>query len=198
MSQKLIIILCALAFGIGLASWNTTPPSALVESNLTEGKTKVKNFAFTSIDGRKRVLSDFHGKTVFINSWFTHCPPCIAEMPQLLQLAQKHSDDMVFIALSIDRNVADLQRYLSRLPRNTRALTEKDNVFFVHDDGNIISGTMLGVKGFPQTIIVNHEGHQLQKIKGAIDWLSPKVEKIFSEQPLPDVQPLKHTNKNAK
>lgn len=197
MSQKLIIILCALAFGIGVALWGANTSQNFAEDNSITERTAINNFFFTSLDGENHALHDFRGKIVFINGWFTMCPPCIKEMPELLGLAKKHPDNMVLVALSVDKNKAAVLRYLERLPEETRALTKLDNVFFVHDEGNLISRGSLNMKGFPETVIVDREGLQLYKIRGVIDWLGPKVEKIFSKQSLPDNQALKHTNETV-
>jgi thiol-disulfide isomerase/thioredoxin len=180
MPQKLIIILCALVFGMGVAFWGSGAPSDFTANTPATEREEIGNFFFTSLDGEYHALPDFHGKIVFINGWFTRCPACTTEMPELLELAQRHPDDMVFIALSVDRSKADMLRYLERLPEETQALTRLNNVFFVHDEGNLITRTVLNMRGFPQTAIVDREGRQLYKIKGVIDWLGPEMEKIFS------------------
>ncbi len=198
MPQKLIIIFSTLVFSLGLILLmitDTTPN--LAENPPASEREEIKDFFFTSLDGTKHALSDFRGKIVFINSWFTRCPPCRKEMPELLELAHKHPEDMVFIALSVDREKAAVQRFISGLPEKTRAQTKSKNVFFIHDEGSLISRKSLGVKGFPETIIVDREGRQLYKIKGIINWLGPKVERLFSKQSSPNDQVLEHTHDSS-
>ena len=43
------------------------------------------------VDGRTVRLSDYHGKVVLINFWATWCPPCRAEMPDLVRLQREHA-----------------------------------------------------------------------------------------------------------
>lgn len=197
MANKLIIVLCALAFGIGIVLWDTNVPSDFSEDSPNAQREEISNFFFTSLDGRNHNLHDFHGKILFINGWFSRCPPCVKEMPEFLELAHKHPDDMVFIALSVDKSKADMLRYIESLPEKTHALTKLDNVFFVHDEGKVISQNLLKIRGFPETVIIDREGRKLYKIHGVIDWLGPKVEKIFSKHSLPDEQDLIHTHDNA-
>ena len=47
-------------------------------------------FELKDINGRTVRLSDYHGKVVLINFWATWCPPCRAEMPDLVRLQREH------------------------------------------------------------------------------------------------------------
>src|SRR5262249_38618569 len=52
----------------------------------------VPTFAATDLDGRPVSSSSFHGKVVLINFWATWCPPCRAEIPDLIALQEKYRD----------------------------------------------------------------------------------------------------------
>jgi peroxiredoxin len=47
-------------------------------------------FALKDIEGRTVRLRDYRGKVVLINFWATWCPPCRAEMPDLVRLQREH------------------------------------------------------------------------------------------------------------
>lgn len=55
------------------------------------------DFTLKGVDGRKHSLSEFRGKWVVVNYWATWCPPCRAEMPDLVRFhnAHKNKDAMV-------------------------------------------------------------------------------------------------------
>ena len=54
----------------------------------TEAETKIPAIDFTLKDqyGNTHTLSDYKGKTVFLNFWATWCGPCRAEMPDIQKI----------------------------------------------------------------------------------------------------------------
>ena len=48
-------------------------------------------FALKDINGRTVRLRAYRGKVVLINFWATWCPPCRAEMPDLVRLQREHA-----------------------------------------------------------------------------------------------------------
>jgi thiol-disulfide isomerase/thioredoxin len=54
---------------------------------------KAQQFELKDLNGRSVRLSDFRGKVVLINFWATWCPPCRAEMPDLVKLQRDHRKD---------------------------------------------------------------------------------------------------------
>ena len=48
-----------------------------------------EQFTLKDIEGRTVRLSDYQGKVVLINFWATWCPPCRAEMPDLVRLQRE-------------------------------------------------------------------------------------------------------------
>ncbi len=65
------------------------------------------DFALPDLEGNTVRLSDFRGKTVFVNFWATWCPPCRAELPEMERLYRKYRDRGVVI-LGVDIREASL------------------------------------------------------------------------------------------
>jgi len=52
--------------------------------------TRAPQFELRDVNGRIVRLRDYQGKVVLINFWATWCPPCRAEMPDLVRLQREY------------------------------------------------------------------------------------------------------------
>ena len=55
-------------------------------------RTKAPDFSITDINNRLIRLSDYRGKVVLLNFWGTWCPPCRAEIPELIKLQREYGE----------------------------------------------------------------------------------------------------------
>jgi len=69
-------------------------PDFLTCSAMSRGQEpNAPQLTLTDLNGRTVRLSDYHGKVVLINFWATWCPPCRAEMPDLVKLQREHGKE---------------------------------------------------------------------------------------------------------
>jgi thiol-disulfide isomerase/thioredoxin len=59
-------------------------------------------FSVRDLDGREHSSASWRGKVVILNFWATWCPPCRAEIPDLVALQDKYRDRLVIIGISED------------------------------------------------------------------------------------------------
>ncbi len=61
------------------------------------------DFTLTDQYGNSHTLSDYKGKTIFLNFWATWCPPCRAEMPDIQKIydAYKEAEDDSLVILGV-------------------------------------------------------------------------------------------------
>jgi thiol-disulfide isomerase/thioredoxin len=62
----------------------------------------VTPFTVTDLTGRTLSSEDLKGKVVLVNFWATWCPPCLAELPDLIALQDKYRDQLVVVGVSED------------------------------------------------------------------------------------------------
>jgi thiol-disulfide isomerase/thioredoxin len=67
-------------------------------------------FAVRDLDGREVSSASLRGKVVIVNFWATWCPPCRAEIPDLVALQEKYRDHLQVIGVSQDEAPPDVVR----------------------------------------------------------------------------------------
>lgn len=61
----------------------------------------VDEMSWTSFEGKIQKVKDFRGKVIILDFWATYCPPCIEEIPHLMELKAKYDNDLVVIGLHV-------------------------------------------------------------------------------------------------
>jgi thiol-disulfide isomerase/thioredoxin len=67
-------------------------------------------FVARDLDGREISAASLRGKVVIVNFWATWCPPCRAEIPDLVALQEKYRDHLQVIGVSEDETSPDVVR----------------------------------------------------------------------------------------
>jgi peroxiredoxin len=122
---------------------------------------------FTVHDADRAVtLSQLKGRIVVLNFWATWCPPCIAEMPSLVQMQQRmKAKGVTVLAVSVDVDQSNYQRFLR--DHNVNLLSVRDG------DGK--SNALYGTFKFPETYVIDRGGVVRRKFIGPVDWTEPDV-----------------------
>ncbi len=128
---------------------------------------------FTVRDSDRTVtLSQFKGQIVVLNFWATWCPPCIEEMPSLMQMQQRmKARGITVLAVSVDVDKSNYDRFLR--DHNVTLLSVRD--------GEGKSNALYGTFKFPETYIVDRNGVVRRKFIGAVDWTEPDVIEYLSK-----------------
>jgi thiol-disulfide isomerase/thioredoxin len=104
--------------------------------------------------------SVFTGKTLLITFFATWCPPCMQEIPTLIDLHQHFSgDNFSVIALSVDEGGP---KVVAKLVKN-RSITYP---VLMADEGT--AQNFGGIVGIPTSFLVNKEGNIVKKYPGYI------------------------------
>ena len=125
---------------------------------------------FTVSDGRSSIhLADYRGKIVLLNFWATWCPPCVQEMPGLIEL---HHDrpDLAILAVSIDEDEDAYKHYLDR--RHVDLISVRDP--------NQTAAKLYHTEGWPETYVIDRQGVIRRKLVGDPDWSNPEIRAYLS------------------
>ncbi|HET6175586.1 MAG TPA: TlpA disulfide reductase family protein [Candidatus Sulfotelmatobacter sp.] len=122
---------------------------------------------FTVQDSDRTVaLNQFRGQVVVLNFWATWCPPCVEEMPSLVEMQHRmKGKGVTVLAVSID---VDENAYRSFLKQHGVDLLT------VRDPGQKVP-VLYGTQMWPETYIIDRNGVMRRKFIGAVDWTDPEI-----------------------
>ena len=135
----------------------------------------VSELQFVNEDDRALTLADFHGKTVLLNIWATWCVPCREEMPALDRLqTELGGPAFEVLALSIDRQgVPEVKKFYEEY--DLEALQ-------IYVDASGKAARDLGVVGIPTTLLIDHNGNEIGRMVGPVEWDAPDLLSFFRNQ----------------
>jgi thiol-disulfide isomerase/thioredoxin len=70
----------------------------------------VPSFTVQDLDGKVISSDSWRGKVTIVNFWATWCPPCRAEIPDLIELQNKYRDQLQIIGVSQDETGPEVVR----------------------------------------------------------------------------------------
>jgi peroxiredoxin len=106
------------------------------------------DFQLQNLSGEALRLSDFRGKPVLINFWATWCGPCQLEMPLIQKYYEKHSPDLVVLAVNNDEPRDAVQAFVDQMKLTFPILL---------DPGARVED-QYRVRAFPTSLFINREG----------------------------------------
>jgi peroxiredoxin len=136
---------------------------------------------FTVQDSDRSVsLSQYRGKIVVLNFWATWCPPCVEEMPSLMQMQKKfQGKDVIVLAVSVDDDPDAYHKFLK--DHAVELLTVRDPGGPKTDQGvNASVASRYGTYKFPESYIIDRNGIIRRKFIGAIDWNQQEIVEYLS------------------
>ncbi|MDP9079315.1 MAG: TlpA family protein disulfide reductase [Bacteroidota bacterium] len=105
------------------------------------------DFNLTDMQGKQWSLTALRGKVVVLNFWYTSCPPCLEEMPQLNELKKLHPPDkVVFLALTFNDAA------------KVRAFLQTHEFGYTILPGSKAIDQQYQVSGWPTSLVINKKG----------------------------------------
>ncbi|MGC1451000.1 MAG: TlpA disulfide reductase family protein [Candidatus Sulfotelmatobacter sp.] len=122
---------------------------------------------FTVQDEQHKVtLSQLRGQVVVLNFWATWCPPCVEEVPSLVEMQRRlKAKGVTVVAVSVDIDDKAYRHFVTE--HNVNLLTVRDP--------EQKSNGLYGTSRFPETFVIDRNGVVQRKFIGAVDWTEPQI-----------------------
>jgi cytochrome c biogenesis protein CcmG/thiol:disulfide interchange protein DsbE len=118
------------------------------------------NFTLPQLDGPSVTLSKLRGQVVVINFWASWCTECQVEQAALDQTWQQFQDSgVVVIGVNFEDSTSAARDYV-------RA---KDVTYPVVEDAGSKTALAYGLRGVPETFVVNRSGRIVKHVIGPVD-----------------------------
>ncbi|MCE5258225.1 MAG: TlpA family protein disulfide reductase [Chloroflexi bacterium] len=136
------------------ASTQTAVPAArptpdLLQASYAEIGQPAIDFALSDLDGNTVWLSDYSGKVVIISFWATWCPPCQAEIPELVELYPAlQADGVVILAVNFQETADTVDAFAQEMNMNFPVLLDTQGYL----------AYVNGVRALPTSLFVDRQG----------------------------------------
>ncbi len=165
MNKTKIAVNLTLAVIVGIGIWFATHDKlAPTKPNMqaTTIPETLPGFTLKDTEGVIRNSSEWKGKILIVNFWATWCPPCLEEMPTLIDFQHQHSSNGVqVVGVAVD-NLDQVKDFIDTYGINFPVLIGSDDaIALAQKMGNRISA-------LPYTAIFDKNGKTLYAQPGKI------------------------------
>lgn len=141
------------------------------DSDTSDTATPAPDFTLVDQNGETHKLSDYKGKTVFLNFWATWCPPCRQEMPDIQALYEtygENKEDLIVLGVANPKTDDHPNNQDETQEKVAGFLSENGYTYPVAMDttGDVFSA--YGISSFPTTFMIDKEGNVYGYVSGAI------------------------------
>ena len=125
------------------------------------------------LDGADFDLESLRGKYVIIDFWGTWCGACLAGVPEMKKIRDKHSDKLQILGLAKDRVLTKVQKCIEKNGMNW------PNVLVGKGEQDYVA--KYNVQGYPTKILLDKDGKVLLRTVGELESFYHDVEKLISK-----------------
>lgn len=140
---------------------------------------EVVELAGEDLEGNPLDLADLRGKPVVVNVWWSACPPCRVEQPDLNGAADQLADQATFVGINIrDASADQALAYVRNFEVAYPSIYSPDGKALLP-----FSGT-LSPRSIPSTVVLDGEGRIAAAVVGRLpseQTLVSLVEKVLDE-----------------
>ncbi len=118
------------------------------------------DFKLKDLEGKEVSLSDYKGKTVYVNFWATWCGYCVKELPYIEQLHKDNTDpDLVILTVDLQESSKEVIQYMTN--------NEYTFPVLLDIDGEVASA--YGIQGIPLSLLIDKDFNIVSAHEGYMD-----------------------------
>jgi thiol-disulfide isomerase/thioredoxin len=172
MRRWLVVLACvtaSAALWLGVTGCSSRPDAQPTEDVPSGERVTLRFFrnpaavpavAMRDLDGRPLSSADWRGKVVIVNFWATWCPPCRAEIPDLVALQNKYRDRLLIIGVSQDEgSVEVVKQFVAAHQMNYPVVMMTPE----------IDQAFPGIRALPTSFILDRESRVVQRHVGLLN-----------------------------
>lgn len=183
-SLVLLVIFILTAASGAAAQQTKDAPAEKSAAQTTEG---VIDFEFTDLNGKAHKFSEYRGKIVLLDFWATWCAPCLADIPKLKAVYEKHRGEGFEIvglnaeALGDDSATTGAETAKENAANARRVVTTRkvDWTIATSETSVPVATKIFGIESLPAKILIDKDGKIIAVI-GEKDDLAAIVEKTLA------------------
>jgi len=135
-----------------------TVPAQKIALRFYKDPMPVASFTAQTLDGQTISSATWRGKVTLVNFWATWCPPCKAEIPDLIALQNKYRDQLQIIGISEDETPDVVRRFVAEYKINYPVVMVSPE----------IRRSLPGVASLPTTFMLDRDGRIAMKHVGLL------------------------------
>lgn len=155
-------------------SGSTSQPESTAGSQAQEEYPVVAAPDFTLVDqyGNEHTLSDYKGKTVFLNFWATWCGPCKSEIPDIQQLYLDYGEntgDVIILGVAAPKSEENPFNQETKDAQGIADFLEEGGYTYpvlMDTTGDVMMN--YGISAFPTTFMIDSDGNLFGYLQGAM------------------------------
>ena len=129
------------------------------------------------LDGKPQSIHAYRGKWLLINYWATWCPPCLKEIPHLIDAVQMLDNVQIFGLNSEKISKAVLQNFVQGQLISYPIIMLRGNHQDPEQQRQFLQKYPVP-RGLPTTYVINPEGRLVQRYEGGITF--SQIEKLVT------------------
>jgi thiol-disulfide isomerase/thioredoxin len=103
-SAAAIVLLAIIMIGLLIISKKNSTNDTAMGSIQPGADAAIVTASFYDLNEKLQPLAQWKGKVIVLNFWATWCPPCVAEIPEFIQIQKQYEQQGVqFIGVAIDQ-----------------------------------------------------------------------------------------------